>query len=72
MKMSNTADVQIGTTTVESDGTWRIESSTLLWTDGLIALAATQTDEAVNVSGEATGSVDIDIDTADPRRRSNH
>ncbi|GAF76010.1 unnamed protein product, partial [marine sediment metagenome] len=61
----NTAEVQIGTTTVESDGTWRIESSVAL-DDGLIALAATQTDEADNVSGRATGSVDIDIDTADP------
>ena len=54
----NGADVQIGQTVVDGDGNWSITSSETLPED-TIALSATQTDEAGNVSAASDCSVEL-------------
>ena len=58
------ADVQIGTTVVQSDGTWSVVSTETL-PEETIALSATQTDPSGNES-PASNSASIEINTTTP------
>jgi hypothetical protein len=64
--ISGSTEATIGTATVETDGTWQLESNTALLDGVDVALSATQTDEAENQSSEATGDITIDTTTAAP------
>ena len=59
------ADVQIGQAVVQGDGTWSVASNETL-PEGVIALSATQADEAGSVSVAAASSIEIDLTVLAP------